>query len=768
MLHWQYFLLSLVICVSGALLYLRYATPVYQMSVRMIIKGDESSYHRNTRVMSNMSDFGFTNNSTGVFNEGEILQSRMLLRDVVKDLKIYAEYRSQGRLRKPVVYGSQPVIADLDPLHLDSLDKAFNEDAILSGLQLKISRDDSAYNVRVMALMGDGENIGFIRHPKTLPAYYQTPLGTLTLTANPTCDMQPGEVSLVTILPPMLVATKYMASMRVETSTVDHGYLNFTYFFGKRNSNIARLTLWDRNVKRGMDFLRHLADCYNRQASSDLNEIALRSEAFINERIQKLSKELGSTEGQIEHFMRQQAVTGSATETMLALKGTDLYANRLTEADAEIQMIDDLREYVDDPKNKYQIIPSGLGLTDKGSIELIAGYNKAVQERNRLLTAASEEAPHVQTLTQTIDQMQNSIGAALIQARQNIDIRRRNILNEYGKYRGRISSAPMQERVLEKAGRQQKVKSRLFTLLLKKREEVTASMTATARKGWLIDEPLYEGKVKPDVPWVLGSALLLGVAVPFAIVWLISLLRYKIANREDVEQQTSLPIVADLPTASDVSKSAAGIVVKESESTPMNEPFGLLRTNIHFMLKPGENVILFTSSTSGEGKSFCSANVAASFAMLGKRVIICGLDIRKPSLDGLFGVDGKGRGITNLLAKELVTEEDLEGQIVKSGIRENLDLLLAGPIPPSPAELLGRDAFRQVISILRKKYDFVIMDTAPVGLVTDTLMIAAQANISVIVCRVDFTPKASIGYLDKLAVNGQLPNACVALNGLRI
>ena len=184
------------------------------------------------------------------------------------------------------------------------------------------------------------------------------------------------------------------------------------------------------------------------------------------------------------------------------------------------------------------------------------------------------------------------------------------------------------------------------------------------------------------------------------------------------------------------------------------------------MLKGDEKIILFTSSTSGEGKTFTAANLATSFALLGKKVILCGLDIRKPALGRLFGVSDKTLGITPLLTKDHVTKTDLDHQIIKSGANDNLDLLLAGPVPPNPTELLARDNFTQVVELLKKAYDYVIFDTAPVGLVTDTLQIAAHADVSVLVCRADYTPKSSFGLLNNLSKEGKLPNACVVLNGI--
>lgn len=754
-LNWQYFLFSLIICICGALLYLRYTEPTYKVSARLLIK-DEDKRRNANQMLSNMMDLGIMTNSSGIDNEVEVLQSRVLMRDVVKDLKLYSTYRRKGRIHNVLVYGKQPVNAELDPVHLDSLDKDYIEGGFISSMKLKVYRKDTTYVVEGTIYQPDPAGgvieTEFSKNPLSLPMSYNTPLGTLTLTTSPRYELKEDETYYVTIQPPMVIATQYLDAMTVEPTS--------------KLTNIAMVTLKDKNIQRGMDFLRQLADCYNRQANADKNEIALRTEEFINDRMARINEELGSTESQIEKFKQQSGATGLTVDATQAVQMSNEFSARLSEANSQIQMLDYLREYVNNPKNKNQIIPSNVGLTDGASTQLIANYNKAVQDRNRLLTAASEEAPQVQTLTETIEGLQSSIQTALLQARRSADINRQGIASEYSKYQGRVSSAPVQERVLTQIGRQQDVKSGVYLLLLQKREENSISLAATADKGKLIDEPLYEGKVSPKKMIILLGALIAGFGIPFAIIWIISLFRYKIEGHEDVASLTTLPIIADVAVASDSAKTSAGIVVHENKNTQMDEIFRSLRTNIQFMLKEGEKTILFTSSTSGEGKTFCAANLATSFALLGKKVVLCGLDIRKPALGHLFGVSDRSLGITSLLTKDQVTKKELEQQIVKSGANDNLDLLLAGPVPPNPTELLARDTFRQVVELLQNTYDYVIFDTAPVGLVTDTLQIAAFANVSCLVCRADYTPKSSFGLLNNLAKEGKLPDACVVLNGI--
>lgn len=749
-LNWQWFLMSLVIFVCGALLYLRYAEPLYNVSALMLVKDDDKKKNAN-QMLANMQDLGFMTTSTGIDNEIYILKSRILARDVVKDLKLYTEYRSVGKIVKPLIYSTQPINVDLDPLHLDSLDKALLNG--VNSLQMTISKEGKKYVVSGNVYYKGNKGKAFSHSFNTLPATFKTELGSLTFTKNLGYDFEPDQVYQVTINPPMQVATGYVKSMDVSPAS--------------KQTSIAQISLKDKSIQRGFDFLNQLIVCYNRQANADKNEIALKTEEFINERIANINSELGTTEGAIEDFKRRNAVTDVGIDASSSVQMSSQYSAQLSQADAEIKILDNLREYVNSPKNKYQIIPSNVGMTDPTATGLINSYNQAVQDRNRLLKAASEQAPQVMTLTATIDELQQSIKNALLQARRSADINRQGIQSQYAKYQGRVSTAPVAERVLTQIGRQQDVKSGLYLMLLQKREENTISLAATVDKGKLIDEPNFEGKASPKSSIILLASVVLGLCLPLGIKFLLSLFRYKIEGREDVMKLTTMPVIADVAVASDNVKDKAGIVVQANKNSQIDEIFRSMRTNIQFMLKKDQKVILFTSSTSGEGKTFNAANLAVSFALLGKKVILCGLDIRKPALGRLFSVSDRFEGITTLLTMETVTNSALESQIKKSVNNfKNFDLLLAGPTPPNPTELLARENFGQIVNMLRQKYDYVIFDTAPVGLVTDTLQIAQFADVSVFVCRADYTPKSSFGMLNGLAAEGKMPNPCVVLNGV--
>lgn len=753
-LNWQWFALSVFIMLCGAVLYLKYSDPVYQVSTKMLIK-DEQNQRRGgaNQMLANMQDLGFISNSAGIDNEVEILQSRILVREAVNDLKLYVEYKKDGKIKDRLIYKSQRVNVDLDPNSLQALENS-KLPAKYNKVVVKVKYEEGTYSMEGLCYNKEGEEVTFNRKFNGLPASFKTPAGTLHFTFNSYMDQEEDDdrAVIATILPPTTVAAMYQANLSVEPTS--------------KTTSIALITLKDQSAARGEDFLNQLAVCYNRQANADKNEIALKTEEFINSRIEKINAELGLTEGELENYKKRYNVTQLELDATQNLTQASLLSSKLTDAQTQIELLDYLREFIDNPDNKYQIIPSNVGLQDESSTVLINQYNQDVLARNKQLRSASEIAPQVQTLTATLDELQRSIRVALLQARRSADIQRKGIENEYAKYRNRVDNTPEQERILNQIGRQQEVKSGLYLMLLQKREENSISLAATADKGKLIDEPIYQGKVSPKNMVIMLVALVLGIGLPLLIIYLIQMMRYKIEGHEDVARLTTIPIVADVAVASEAAKSSAGIVVKENQNSQMDEIFRSLRTNVQFMLEEGQKVILFTSSTSGEGKTFNAANLAVSFALLGKKVALLGLDIRKPALGKLFNVADKSGGMTPLMAMAMVDKKAVKSQIRPSNVNDNLDLILAGPIPPNPTELLARKNLSDIIEILKEDYDYIILDTAPVGLVTDTLQIAKLADVSCFVCRADYTPKAAFTLVNSLAAEKKLKNICIVLNAV--
>ncbi len=757
-LNWQWFLVSLIIFISGAYLYLRYQPAVYEVSAKMLIKDESNNRRGGSQMLANMQDLGFITNSTGIDNEIEILNSRILALEAVKDLKLYVEYRTEGRITNPLVYKNQPISVDMSEEDLEYLDFSG------ASFSFKLVKENKSYTVQGL------KNVNFEGSFKTLPATVKTPYGTLIFTenlnlielnkhakkaratGNAGISENKSASWIITIKSPKTTANTYANAINIAPTS--------------KQTSIAQLTIKDQNAERGFDYLKQLATCYNRQANADKNEIAYKTEEFINSRLAKITDELGVTEKKLEVYKRSNNLVQMRLDAGQVMTQANQYYSQLSDAKIQLQILDDLRKFVENPSNKYQIIPSNIGMKDGASNALISQYNQTVLNRNRLLASASTNSPAVQTQTDLLDQLEISIKEALRQARRTADIERQGVEQQYREYQTKIDNTPEQERILTEIGRQQDVMSGLYLMLLQKREENSISLAATADKGRLIDEPAFGGKVSPKNSIILLAAFVLGFGLPLLITYLLQFLRYKIEGHEDVMLLTEIPIVADVAIANEDAKTAAGIVVHENKNNQTDEIFRGMRTNIQFMMKENDKVILFTSSTSGEGKTFNAANLAVSFALLGKKTILLGLDIRKPALGRLFDIKDRQIGITSLLVKDTITEADLKSQIRSSGVNVNLDLLLAGPTPPNPTELLARDNMRIIMEMLRKEYDYIILDTAPVGLVSDTFQIGKYTDVTVFVCRADYTPKSSFGLINGLKKQEKLPNMCLVINGI--
>ena len=357
--------------------------------------------------------------------------------------------------------------------------------------------------------------------------------------------------------------------------------------------------------------------------------------------------------------------------------------------------------------------------------------------------------------------MRANVLAAINGTLQGLLIVKADLDREAGRFSRRISEAPGQERQYVSIARQQEIKAGLYLMLLQKREENAITLAATANNAKIIDEPVAEGgPVSPKPKMIYMIALVIGVGLPVGVIFLIGLTKFKIEGRGDVEKLTSLSIVGDIPLTNEKQGS---IAVFENQNNLMSETFRNIRTNLQFMLETDKKVILVTSTVSGEGKSFISANLAISLALLDKKVVIVGLDIRKPGLNKIFNISRKEQGITQYLANPA---SDLMKLVQPSDVTKNLFILPGGSVPPNPTELLARDGLDKAIETLKKNFDYVILDTAPVGMVTDTLLIGRVADLSVYVCRADYTHKNEYTLINELSASNKLPNLCTVINGL--
>lgn len=738
--HWPWFVVTILACMIGAWIYLHISAPIYNISATVLIKDDKKG--GGVGLSPELEDIGLSGlmkSSQNIDNEIEVLRSKNLVKEVVNQLNLFVTYKDEDAFPTKDLYRTSPVLVSLTPQEADKLPQTMEV-----GMTLHATGAMS-----VLVTVGEKE---YQKQFDKLPAVFPTDEGTIAFFEN--------KDSLSMTLSNDLAKERHITAFINRPLSVARGYANaLSIAPTSKTTSVAVISLKNSNTQRGKDFINKLLEMYNINTNNDKNEVAQKTAEFIDERIGIISKELGSTEQDLENFKRSAGITDLSSEAQIALTGNAEYEKKRVENQTQINLVNDLQKYMQG--NEYEVLPTNVGLQDAGLAGAIDRYNEMLVERKRLLRTSTESNPTIINLNTSIRAMRTNVQATLDATLKGLQITRDDLARESKRYMRRISDAPTQERQFVSIARQQEIKAGLYLMLLQKREENAITLAATANNAKTIDEALADDNpVSPKKMMVYLAALIMGVGLPVGIIYLIGLTKFKIEGRVDVERLTSLPIVGDIPLADEKTGS---IAVYENKNNLMSETFRSIRTNLQFMLEKDKNVILVTSTISGEGKSFVSANLAISLSLLGKKVVIIGLDIRKPGLNKVFKIPRKDHGITQYLTNTAINIMDL---VQSSDINKNLFILPGGTVPPNPTELLARDGLDKAIETLKKNFDYVILDTAPVGMVTDTLLIGRVADLSVYVCRADYTHKGEFTLINDLAENKKLPNLCIAINGL--
>ena len=746
LIHWPWFVGAVVACLIAAWVYLYMSTPVYNISATVLIKDDKKG--GSAGMLSGLESLGLdgmVSSSQNIDNEIEVLRSKTIVKEVVEDLGLYISYTDEDEFPSRNMYKTSPVQVSLTPQEADLLEEPM---IVKMALQPQGSMD-------VTVKIDDDE---YQKHFEKLPAVFPTDKGTLAFFLTPD--------SVLSSKRTLEEATDLEKTTRNITATINRPLTvakwcckNMTIEPTSKTTSVAVISLKNSNVQRGKDFINKLLEMYNINTNNDKNEVAQKTAEFINERISIISKELGSTEKDLESFKRGAGITDLTSDAQIALTGSAEYEKKRVENQTQINLLQDLQKYMQN--EGYEVLPSNIGLQDVNLAAAINRYNDVLVERKRLLRTSTENNPTIINLDTSISAMKENVQVSLDRVLRGLFITKADLDREANRYSRRISEAPGQEREFVSIARQQEIKAGLYLMLLQKREENAITLAATANNAKIIDEAIADdAPVSPRSKITYLIALILGVGIPVGVIYLLELTKFKIEGRADVENLTSAPIVGDIPLTDE---KLGAIAVFENQNNLMSETFRNVRTNLQFMLGNDKKVILVTSTVSGEGKSFISGNLAISLSLLGKKVVIVGLDIRKPGLNKVFNISKKEQGITQYLANP---ENNLMDLVQLSDVSKSLYILPGGTVPPNPTELLARDGLDKAIETLKKNFDYVILDTAPVGMVTDTLLIGRVADLSVYVCRADYTRKNEYTLINELIDGNKLPNLCTVINGL--
>lgn len=530
----------------------------------------------------------------------------------------------------------------------------------------------------------------------------------------------------------------------------------------KKESNIIKLTMKSPMPDRDCALLHKIIEQYNLNAIVDKNMLASNTASFINERMNIITAELSEAEKTVSQYKEKNKIADIETQARLVLEANSMEQQAMVEIETQLNLVDYIDEFLHNDSKQGSLIPANIGITDAALESSLSEYNSIVLQRMRIQRTATENNPVLEQMDLQLASMRQNIIATISSVRESLRIRQRNLQAQDSKFNRQIKDAPEQEREYVRIVRDQKIKEQLYLFLYEKREENALMLAATTIPAKILDVPQRDVRSRtPKLMNLLVICFILGLLFPTALLYIYTLFNDKVDDAKEYERRVKAPMLGEIVQNS----RQAHIAIREGESTVSAELFRLIRTNLRFMISSSVKnpVILVTSSINGEGKSYISTNIALSLAILGKKVALVGLDIRKPMIAQYFGLAQKGH-LTDYLAEPSVTIDDV---IIPSGEHKNLDLLPCGTIPPNPAELLQTKRVDELFAELRKRYDYIIVDTAPVALVSDTYLLDRIADMTIFVSRYKYTPTEMIDYLNQLIDQERLHNVACVLNGTK-
>ena len=734
--YWKWFVVSVLVAVAIAFVYCRYTVPVYNVTATVIlkdVKNQRGGMSGGVGGFGSLDGLELMGGISNVENETYVIRSKTAVRNVVDKLNLHTSYIVEGRIKSSDMYTDSPFIIAMDAAGLDTLQQNINFTATLN-------KDQS------ISVLGDVGGMHIDTKLTNLPSLLITPRGIISFNLREGAKPYYNPL-LITIQRPEATVNSYRANLTVQPAT--------------KTSSVLNLSLKTAYPNKGKDFLNTLVEVYNYQTIEDKNLEATNTKNFINERLDIIDRELSTAEGTVEDYKRSQRMTDLEADLQQSLQQSSQYERMLVNAETQLNVVNSLNEYVKNPQNQGKPVPSNIGIQDPTLAATTNEYNKLLAERERLSRSMEDSNPVMQKMDEQIGSLRSSINSSIGSVRDGLNIERRNIANQVRIYSGKIGEVPTQERQFTEIAREQQIKASLYLLLLQKREENALALAATANSAKVLDEAYRAGMIHPKKPIILLAALLLALLVPVGIIYLLDIVQYKIRTRGDVDRITKLPVLGEIPSH-DVAREG-NVAVAGNSTTEMNEAFRMIRTNLMLSLDSKDKVVVFTSTISGEGKTFAAINTAISLALLDKKVLLVGMDFRIPDLHNYMNVSND-TGLTTYLSGY---EDDIEKLIFTSDLVPSLFIMPAGPIPPNPAELLSRNSLDNAIEALRPQFDYIIIDSAPVGLVTDTLIINRVVDATAYVCRANFSSKMNLKFANDLMRQGKLKNMLLLINDVK-
>lgn len=722
--YWPLFIISVILCLGLAYLYLLYATPEYSVTSTIQIK--DSKKDPGSAENEAFSDLDIFQSGRNIHNEIQVLKAKSLMHRVLSELSMNTSYFVEGPLKAKEVYGNALPI------------------------KIVVSRfTPAAYDKELVNLHLEDKNTFTLKDAQGIKAYkigekIVKPYAEFTVLANP--NIAYTDLTNIGVKFNDLGKLANMYNGKLEIATVT------------KEANVISITLTDPVPEKGKDIINKLIEVYNKEAVEDKNLIATNTVKFIDARLKDLTSELSNVEKDVESYKRQQKVTDVESEAQLSIANASEYNRQLTDWGIQIDVLTSLENYLKNPRGRYELAPSNLNIKDPTLLDMISKFNALQLERQRMLRTTQPDNPLVQNINEQLSGLQTNMLENLRNIKSGLVITRNKLSANLAQNASRIREVPTMERDLLEINRQQGIKQALYQYLLQKREESALSLAATVSISRVIDAPLAgDSPVKPKKPLIFLLSLIIGMGLPFAFVYIKESLNDRVQEFKDVELVTSAPLLGEI-SHNDTKET---LVVTDNSRSLVAELFRHNRANLQLATLGQDNkIILVTSSMAGEGKTFFSLNLASSLALAGKKVAVLDFDLRKSGLTQSLGLNNE-KGISNYLASEVSSVEDI---IVSLQSVSGLYAIGSGPIPNNPAELMLMPKVTELLDELKGRFDHIVLDTAPVGQVADALSLSPYIDSTIYLMRYNYTFKDQVNIIEDIYKNNKLKNLMLVLN----
>lgn len=748
--YWYWFVASVLVSIICSFIYLRYTIPQYAAGAKILILDEKTP----TSELAVFKDIDYLAGSRNrIEDELEIIKSRSNFMEVVRRLKLNISYRTLGRITDSYLYKNEPV--KLNFLVHDTI----------------LYNSSTSFYIKILseATFGYSKKKDDKMKVYTFGNKVKLPFGGVVITPKDAADLKNYKDLTIKIGIGNVGSIAQSLKSRVKVYT------------NSEESNIINLGLQDPSPIRAQDILQELVNVYNENAKDDKKIISDRTIKFINDRISKISTDLSDVDESAQDFRTKNRITDIATESSMNLTAGSANEDQINQVSTQLSIAQAMRDLVDG-NDDYEVLPSNIGLSDASVNSASSQYNQLVLERERMLKTMNSKNPMILQLNQQIDGLRENMRTSLSSTSENLNIQLNSLRGRQARINSRIYGAPKYEKQLRDITRKQGTIESLYLYLLQKREESGITLASTAPKSRIVEHAhkISDFPVAPNKKLIMLASMVLGLLIPFSVIYIMYLFDDKVHNKLQLEKLVAnQPILAEIPKINKAKNSNA--LILHNDRSVLAESFRILRTNLDFLIKTNvtdenpNNVIFVSSSVSGEGKTFIASNLAIIFANTKKRVLLIGADIRNPKMftflskqefvSGAERLKHSGLGLTDYLhnhkvsEKEIINSKDINGH--------NIDVIYSGKIPPNPSELAMSDRLGELLKNARETYDYVIVDTAPLMIVTDTQLMSKHADHLIYVTRAGATEKRVVEYPLQLEKDGKISGLAFVVNGVK-